>query len=143
MKTKTLWILLGICIVGLIISLWYAVSVTINHKEIPDTKQDIIDDCKNFSLVRTAECLNEDIRTFYRYRFSIYEPTFQDLKDYGGTCMDWSNLYKDLALELGFYADLIPINMTERTGHMITLISNREGYCILDSKNLYCNDNLI
>lgn len=142
MKTKTSRILVGICVVGLIISLWYAISVTINQKEIPNTKQNIIDDCKNLSLVRTARCLQQNIKTFYKYGWSAYEPTFQELKIDGGTCMDWSNLYKELGFELGYYSETIEINMTQTNGHMVAMISNNQGYCILDGENKpFCNDN--
>ena len=137
MKMKTLIIML-ILAVGLIV---FCV-IQLGAKQVPYSEQDIVNDCQNLSLKRTAKCLNQNIRTFYKYDFTVYEPTFEEMKVHGGVCTDWSRLYQRLGEDLGFYSQIITINMSDLSGHMITMISNNRGYCILDSRTKpYCDDN--
>ena len=66
MKMKTLIIML-ILAVGLII---FCV-IQLGAKQVPYSEQDIVNDCQNLSLKRTAKCLNQNIRTFYEYDFTV------------------------------------------------------------------------
>ena len=137
MKIRTLIIML-ILVVGILTFC----TIQLVKKPVPLTEQDIVNDCANLSLKRTANCLYKNIHTFYEYDFKVYEPNFEAMRLHGGICLDWSRLYQRLGAELGFYSEVIYINMSDLQGHAITMISNNRGYCFLDSNTKpYCDNN--
>lgn len=95
-----------------------------------------ISQCQNLSLKDSAICLRDWESEFYNY--TIRDDTIKsldDIKQNGGDCFDYNeNLYVNAGDTLGF-------NMTTSTMHIgdslhvITIMSNEEGYCILDQIN--------
>jgi hypothetical protein len=117
--------------------------ITYENKPIPKTEQDIVDDCIGLSLEKTANCMVSNVRSFYKYREvrQSGKIIFDYLKETGGSCVSYSELYKDLSKRMGFYSNTTTIHFKDNSLHMYSIISNNEGYCILDQISYYCFDN--
>jgi len=106
---------------------------------------EVIDDitiCENKSLVDTSECLKDYVSTFFFYNISQKGKTLteEELKQSGGVCSSASEYYKQKAESLGFYGTTCDMDVYKSNGtlhrHEIAIISNYEGYIILDQKDL-------
>lgn len=97
-------------------------------------------ECANLSLMETANCLNENIKSIYKYNLTddSIDLTLDQLKQRGGDCNDWTKLYKEYANDLGFYTTTPLIKIKKGFAHTFLIMSNKEGYCILDQKMIKC-----
>jgi hypothetical protein len=137
MKSKILvFVLLGVL---LIVLGWMFNSVysEIKSQATIQSSQNIevsnISQCSNMSLENTSLCLIKYVRTFYNYTVRTDIPrTEEDIRMNGGDCYDYTELYIRYAKELGFYGYHVPIQVTEKKNHGFAVMSNKEGYCILD-----------
>jgi len=99
-------------------------------------------DCNSSILSKNAECLRNELNTFFEYNLSnINENNFTIIKQSGGVCWQYSNWIKDNLLNLGFNSKTIEIYGND-IGHQITIswtknLSNGE-YCINDMLNVEC-----
>lgn len=98
-------------------------------------------DCNNASLSTTSECLKTELKTFYKYNFTNVGKimSFEELKEKGGVCSHYADWYAEQANQKGFFTKEITIDVNESASHVFTVISNSEGYCILDQLNTDCN----
>ena len=65
------------------------------------------------NLVNTANCLVDYISEFYNYTVRNETPrTEEDIREGGGDCYDYSHLFKNLAIGLGFDAYVFTIKKT-------------------------------
>ena len=124
----------------LVVSSVLIVKNIIGIKQEPDTIEDIIVDCINLDLIKTSECLRDNIGTFYNYSITDdnIELSFKELKEFGGDCKDYSEIYNTLALRLDFDSKQVII----KNGvyyHIFTVISDGTGYCILDQLSMGCS----
>jgi len=96
--------------------------------------------CQNLSLEETADCLTRYVKTFYNYTITDDEDTLtlQELKKKGGDCKNYAELYKKLGEQLGFHSKYVEMRNYGDVGHAITILSDNEGYCILDLKSYHC-----
>lgn len=108
----------------------------INRKRIPSSEQEIIDDCANRTLKEAVSCLRDNINSFYFYRKNVDNNylNFAEIKESGGDCKDWSELYNRLGEGLGFYSTLAPFPISEERGHVVSIISNATEFCVLDQR---------
>lgn len=112
-----------------------------NHKDIKvNTSENIIDGCVNLNIFNTAVCLRENVRSFYNYNVSNTDKdlTFEELKQQGGVCSHYSSLYYNAGRTLDFYSREVTIYVDDDTGHIFTIISDTDGYCLLDEINIQC-----
>ena len=102
--------------------------------------ENIIDGCKNLNIFNTAVCLRKNVKSFYNYNESNIGKslTFEELKQQGGVCSHYSLLYYNAGKTLGFYSEEVTISYDEDIGHIFTIISNADGYCLLDEINIQC-----
>jgi len=134
MNKKIIFCISVIVIIGFVsIFVW-------KYNEIPTSEREIVKNCEGLNLKKTAFCLVENIETFFVYNGSNIPESFNSLKEYGGICGDWADLYISLGDKLGFFTESLTMRITNIEGHRIAIISNDEGFCILDqtSKPL-CN----
>lgn len=91
--------------------------------------------CSNLTLIGTAECLQRFVSTFYNYtvRIDTYK-SLDNIKENGGDCFDYSNLYVEMAKSLGFKAETHKLPT-----HMFAVIYDETGYVVIDmlSPNKY------
>ena len=73
---------------------------------IPESEQEIINNCKNLSLEDSAYCLKNEISSFYVYNITddkfAENMILEKIKEFGTDCGGWAYLYKRLASGLGF-----------------------------------------
>jgi hypothetical protein len=88
-----------------------------------------ISNCANLSLHKTSECLRQKVIPIFNYTVrDDYEKPYDDLVANGGDCYDYTMLYVNMAKILGFNATKA-VNVPR---HTFAIISDNEGYCILD-----------
>jgi hypothetical protein len=108
----------------------------------PNSREEILSRCSNLDLEKTCTCLRDNIVTFYKYT-----PTTEDyydldnLKLKGGDCLNWAMFYSDLGEDLGFYTSTIMIKSSEERNHAFTILSNEDGYCLLDLTRMEFREN--
>ena len=106
-------------------------------KEIPKDMQVIINDCELLGLSDTAKCLVSNVKSFFIYQKTndAIDLNFSELKLNGGDCKDYSELYKELGDNLGFDTEYVDITIEGNKAHRFVILSNEEGYCVLDQVN--------
>jgi len=104
-----------------------------NYNETPE-------ECINLSLEDTAYCLNNYVKSIHKYRKNKDSNvlTLEELKEQGGDCKDWTDLYCDYGEELGFNVKRPVIKIREDSWHTFAIISDETGYCLLDQVNIKC-----
>lgn len=114
--------------------------------------------CSNKDIFTSSYCLENELNTFFNYNISQTgkELNLSELKEQGGVCEDYSGWYKDNFINLGarenkqitwqpkekinpeFYISEIVFSINNETAHVISIVSNKDGYCILDMLNVEC-----
>ena len=138
MNKKIEIMLWGIVFIGIFVIGWFGNSIhnEIKTQSITQSSQieiSNISQCSNLSLRNTSYCLRDYIKTFYNYTIRSDIPrTEEDIRQNGGDCYDYTELYVGYIKELGFNGYHITIKVTDDVNHGFAVISNEEGYCILD-----------
>jgi len=97
---------------------------------------DIISVCSNRNLVNTSYCAVNEISKFYNYTIrNDTNKSFEDIKQNGGDCYDYSMLYLNLMKELNYSAKSYIIPKNETVSHMNVIAYDNTGYCLLDLNN--------
>ena len=98
------------------------------------------EECQNLTMRETAYCLNDYVRSIFKYktRPDIENPTLEELKEEGGDCLNWANLYVEHIENLGFSAKRPIFDTGNETSHTFAIISDETGYCILDQTDVEC-----
>ena len=102
-----------------------------------------ISDCENLSIDKSVECLRDFVSPFYNYIITTdSDRTFEDIKENGGDCYDYSNLFKDLALSIDLNAETFAMYPDKGSGHMIVHIwdKNLTGYCTVGGLDVECRE---
>ncbi len=143
-------IILGICVIGMLLNYsptnMYELSINNiqSHFQksipIPQNESDIVNACQSLSLIKTSYCYKNQIKTFYKYKYTGWDiPTFDELKEGGGDCKDYSKLYYDLFKnDKNLNVKQVKINVGNRTLHEFTVVSGNDSYCVLDQLNVQC-----
>lgn len=99
------------------------------------------EDCKNLTMRDSAYCLNNYVNEIYSYNLTDDNMTLtlDELKNRGGDCLDWAELYVGYIKDLGFESEMPIIKTGNETGHTFAIISDHTGYCILDQKSVKCS----
>lgn len=108
-----------------------SVNVVTNIQE----QDDIVEACNNLTLSETAGCLSENVKTFFYYNQSNIGRmlTFDEVKEQGGVCNHYTEIYKYAFEKLGFKTKTIDIFPQDNAiGHTFLVAFNDDGYCILD-----------
>ena len=104
--------------------------------------EDIVtpEECINLTMKETAYCLNDYVIGIYKYkvREDIEKPTLEELKEEGGDCKNWAELYMKHIDNLGFNSERPVIITSDKSRHTFAVISDSSGYCILDQRNVRC-----
>jgi len=96
--------------------------------------------CSNLSINDTAYCLNDKVMEFFHYNESNLgkDISYERLKKEGGVCHHYALLYQKAGKELGFYTEKPIIHSGNGSSHTFAIISNDEGYCLLDQTDVFC-----
>lgn len=89
--------------------------------------------CSNLTLKDTAYCMRNSIVSIYTYNLTE-DGTFRnytELQQFGGDCETWS-LYFDSITPEGYLGKVESFFTTLSKRHAIFILSNDEGYCVLD-----------
>ena len=84
-------------------------------------------------IVNASYCLVADSSTWFKFAVrDDFDRTFEDLKENGGDCYDYSLFYAKQLRELGFNASIVTFNFRPEELHAFTLVHTEHEYCILD-----------
>lgn len=142
MKEKIILMLSLLIIVICSVTIGYLAQDKIESL-IRDIRQEDIEtpkQCENLTMKETAYCLNDYVRGIFKYkeRRDYENPSLEELKEEGGDCLNWAELYMGHIEKLGFSAKRPLIDFGEKYLHTFTIISDETGYCILDQKRIEC-----
>lgn len=137
------WIFSSVVAIGLVVGYFYqGQPLVVMAGEIGENRTDNNEtfDCKNKSLEQTAECLNRELMTFYNYNLSRVGEKLSEaeLREQGGVCEHYADWYIEMGKRLGFNTEKVAIKIDSRVGHAFAVISNSEGYCIMDQNTARC-----
>jgi len=142
MKNKTNVILLSIFIIIALITLARVLLITGNINGLI-TREKLInpaDECVGYNLQMTAYCLNNHVKSIYKYKYSYWGIiTEKELLREGGDCKTYSNYYTLLIKDLNNKQQekFKSWNVVLDT-HRFIVVSNNEGYCVLDQDYYQC-----
>ena len=119
------------------------------NKKAPEIK--VSEDCNKTTVVLTAECLNRDFNSWWKYNISNVDLFFSKtygvsgsivnwdiIKKQGGVCWHAAKWYYDyIKSNTNFDATYVTIPAGNES-HRITIISNRQAYCLLDQWFIRC-----
>lgn len=134
MKNK---ITIALCILSILISSMILV-ITLNYKDTPISEIKTFN-CSNLTIEETAKCLSSEVSEWYFYNISNWKKdiTEEQLKTEGGVCYHYSNWYSKQAESLGFISQEVHVD-TVNSSHKFDIISNDDGYCVLDQTSYWC-----
>ena len=145
-------VVLSLLVLALSIAV-YELSLPVEEKAynyarfVPNSEADIINGCADLTISETAACYTDYISTIYKYNITnqhIYtygkNLFFADIKQNGGDCGVYSDLYKSMAENMGFMAQeiTIAIGANANFAHKVIIISDTTGYCLISFTNYYC-----
>ena len=136
----------GIVVVFLLTSfLYYSVPLLFKDRgTISQSESEIVSECSRYdSLNGKVACLQKNINSFYIYNLTDdkMELSLEDLKERGGDCKDWSELYVRLGERMGLegnYYKFVPGGEDGKFSHALAFLSENEGFCIIDGKDIWC-----
>lgn len=137
---KALLILSIIILLFLIILIYFILNLKYNKEPEMELEVDDYIQCDDMNISSTVNCLRNYVNGFYNFtERGDYIKTLEDIKEYGGDCYDYSILYRNMARELGFNAQIFSF-YGDKYGHSFVVIwdNNLTAYCILDLLNYDC-----
>jgi len=157
MKHENL-LIYSLCILIVILISAIIINITLLNKEKTPNLSEIEIKCENKDIFLTSECLRNKLGGFYNYnKYNVGKNlNIIQLKEQGGVCEHYANWYKDNFIKLGakeveqkdyfkkektnskFYISKIVLPITNETSHVISIVSNEKGYCILDMNEIDC-----
>ena len=85
-------------------------------------------ECANMSLTDATECMRTKVRSIYNYtKRSDIPRTYEDIKNNGGDCYDYTMLYKEMTKGTGY--NFTTLNIPH---HVAAVIYQNDMYCVLD-----------
>lgn len=137
MKNESLYMIIGVL---LFVIGYLSAMFVYNLPSNTNLTSEVKDNCDNISLFLTADCLNNQVKSFFKYNITNInkEMNLSELKELGGVCWHYSQYYYDNINSNKFYKKMISMDIDEKSAHMVTLISDETGYCILDQSNYNC-----
>lgn len=95
--------------------------------------------CNMHNIVIDAGCFNRYVNSFYHYNISNVGKSlsFKQLKEEGGVCRHYTDIYNQIGEEMGYKTKEIDIRY-KNMSHVFSLIYNEDGYCLLDQVSYYC-----
>jgi len=141
MKNEILSIIVIFSLVLSSITLGSLAKDDINNliRRIKNKQVDTPEECINLPLIETAHCLNDYVNSIYKYKETDDSKslTIEELKERGGDCNDWTDLYIGYIEDLNFNAKKVIID-TGKDAHAFAVISDETAYCKLDQMSLDC-----
>jgi hypothetical protein len=133
-------------------------DTSINNSNFSSIGDMVIEVCRNKSLIDMSKCMGKGLDQIFNYNISNIgrEMTYQQVVTEGGVCSHYAEIYKDWAVSLGaqyirpgderrvfendtgLYVSYVIVHSSNRTTHKFSVLSNNEGYCILDQTNVKC-----
>ncbi len=128
-------------VIGMLLGILFF-SYHINKEtEISITNQSDYMNCNSSSVEKATKCLVEFVTPFYNYtvRRGTKPISISELKESGGDCSEWGDLYLMMAQGIGLNSQKISFFGPDK-GHRITLVydDNLTQYCIIDATQYSC-----
>lgn len=112
-----------------------------DHKQVPQTEQDIINDCEGLGVQETSLCLRDNVKTFYDYsETSESHSDLKTLKERGGDCYNYAEFYKRMGMKLGFNSETQRYDGIDSVvdSHRWAVLWDGVEYCKIDLLEVRC-----
>jgi len=111
------------------------------NMRIAESEKEIIDNCKNMSLIDSSICINSHISEMFFYNksnvnVSIEDMDFLRLKNEGGVCRHYNYYIEKIGKELGFSSEHVTLLPEIKHGFSVLYDNRTNDYCVLDMDNL-------
>lgn len=151
MKDYTTILILIIILSSMIFGFCISSLINIQKEEHPLRLFPSENNCSSLSIIPRVQCLRDELSSFYKYNISNANKTLsiEQLKTEGGVCDHYAKWYISQFNDSDTYTQEIDMlvgyeNTTEfgyaLIGHSIAIVSNLEGYCILDQLSVRCKE---
>ena len=140
-------ILVGLFVILFIVSFsdWFSqVPYSVQFKVHGYTKENALAVCGGKDLEKTSFCLNSFTKGIYKYNPTLETKTlsFNELKEFGGDCRNYADLYLELFNKLGFKTQIMNIYVSREDNvlheHEFLIAYDETGWCSLDQKHRDC-----
>lgn len=109
---------------------------------VPESIDEIVRNCRDLNVMQTSLCLRDNVATFYKYTDTDDALTlsFESLKEYGGDCKNYAELYEVLGKKAGFETTTRSFLAIDNVapGHRWTYVWDNEDYCVIDMLEVKC-----
>ncbi len=125
-------------LVGIVISL-LVVQLNLHFPEFSQSKL-IDNNCNKTDIFTNAECLNNKLGQWWYYNISNIgkELSLEELKEKGGVCSHATEWFLNNINNSIFYTERVLIKINKSKYHTFAIMSNEQGYCLLDQKIIQC-----
>lgn len=107
-------------------------------KQIPNSTEEIKQNCKNLNVFESSKCVRDNLKTFYKYKINNEDYfDIETLKEKGGDCYNYAKFYEDIFIEMGMGAKAIYIEGGDMK-HEFTIVFDENGYCVVDMLEIKC-----
>jgi hypothetical protein len=106
-----------------------------------NTYDKIIENCNTTDRIdKRLECVMTHVNRFYHYKIRNDSEIINNTQLFmeGGDCGNWALFWETVGREFGFEIDPIRIGINETTSHRFSILSSREGYCVVEQTDLDC-----
>jgi len=111
---------------------------TFSNVEIDEVK-DITYNCAyTDNVIDSTKCFNKEVKKIYKYNITKGKINFSLLKERGGDCDNYADLYMALAQREGYGTQKIVFFPNESQGHAMALLYEPGKWCLADQTNYYC-----
>ncbi len=116
-------------------------SLSIIHSENEDGYDEMIEECYFENDIQgTLTCVRNRLMIDYKYVITsdIVTLSFDELLETGGDCQNWNDLWGNIGRD--YYYDVEDVIVESRNGtfHIFSIISETEGYCLVDQMIVEC-----
>jgi len=100
----------------------------------------MVNDCNSSDLISSVFCLQNRIEGFYKYKLTpdFVSLSFDQLRDSGGDCKDWADLWVKLVRSMGFGADHLVVPVDKVSSHGVSVLYDESGYCFTGNSGVKC-----
>lgn len=107
-------------------------------KEINNNATKITGLCNKNDIIQNARCVNDWVKGFYKYNISQISKklSFDELRNQGGVCSQWAELYCSIGKYYGFYTKEVIIDIDNKFQHVFCVWSNDKAYVKLDQRDI-------
>lgn len=141
MKEELILLAILLCIIAGSIGIGILLPLDFEKDIVSPLKYSQENNCSEYKdLFVKSECLRQELSSWYKYNLSNKNKdlSLEQLKLEGGVCRHFADWYISQFNNSEFYIKSVSMDTSETTAHKVALVSNEQGYCVLDQREKGC-----